>query len=535
MAREGLVIDNFSGGLNNVVDPSLIEENEVAVLKNLVISRTGKLISRYPIYKTSDFPVATDAIKMKGYYRASTEVVYAVLSFEDATSPATYLWDIQSDEWTQVWDKSANDITTYADRLYLINEDYGGGYVYWDEAATPDPEFVFEDLSAGSTGTEMPAGNQIHFTKGRIYVSSRASGNTSSIRYSDITSSAAGTSIDDFPPLNVIDINEGDGQFIVKVIEGNNELFIFRTNSTYRLAFSASADPALGTLSSMSQNIGADCSRSVVEGENYLAVLHAGTLYQFAGYNFYPFNPANKVQFQVEDGFSGQKQGITKIGQYLLVWHHGYMYCYDTETGLWSEWQSDTGAAHFFEAPRGTLLDSAAVPTAYGVPYSDYATQGLLKLALEYPESNAETIRCEVVTRTYDIGQPSLFKRLFGWELLAVAANWIEGGLTAIDAYRDLESQLTWEEIAAYTWQEVEDDGLQWLPDGSFIPTIVPKLPSSNPKPQVIKISGKQTFKRGFFTVRFQTDGTSSTSPSRLDGIVLYLTNGRRMASARTA
>lgn len=520
MAREGLVIDDFSGGLNNVVDPSLIEETEVAELKNLVISRTGKLISRPPIYKIADYPATFTDAKALGYYRNEDAVVYLVV----ASETATYIYDLVNDTWTEVWDEPASDMATYADRLYLIHPTAGGGY--WSKESS---SYAWLDIAA------MPAGNQIHFTKGRVYISSRANGNTSSIRYSDITSAPAGTSINSFPALNVIDVNEGDGENIVRIIEGNNELFLFRTNSTYRLAFSASADPSLGTLSAMSQSIGADDERSVVEGENYLAVLHAGTLYQFAGYNFYPFNPANKVQFKTKSNFTGMKQAVTKIGQYLLVWHHGYMYSFDTETSLWSEWESDTKASHFLEAPRGTFLDSAALPTAYGVSFGDYTNKGVLKLAIEYPETGTETIRCSMVSRTYDIGQPSLFKRLFGWELLVVAVNWIEGGLTPIDAFQDLEEQILWSELETYTWAAAATAEIAWLPLGAIEPVIVPRLPGINPKPQVVKISGKQTFKRGYFTVRFQNEGTKATAPSRLDGIVLYLTNGRRMASQRVA
>lgn len=520
MAREGLVIDDFSGGLNNVVDPSLIAENEVAELKNLVISRTGKLISRFPFVKVSNYPSGVTSAKLLGYFRNEDEVVFAVV----ATQQGTYIYNLTANTWTLAWEHEALDITTYANRLYLISEAHGGGY--WSKVSGT---YQWTAIAA------MPNGNQIHFTKGRIYVSSRANGNTSTLRYSNLTSSALGTSIDEFPVLNVIDVNEGDGDELIKIIEGNNELFLFRSNSTYRLAFSASADPSLGTLTAMSNNIGADCARSVVEYENTLAVLHAGTLYQFAGYNFYPYNPSNKLEFKVKPGFSGQKQGVSKVGQYLVVWHHGYMYSYDTETGLWSEWESDTGAAHFIEAPRGTFLDSAAVPTSFGVPYGDFANKGLLKFALEYPASGGETIRCEVKTRTYDIGQPSLYKRLFGWELLAVAVNWIEGGLTPIDAYRDLEEQITWAQLMEYTWAEAEEFAFEWLPVNSIVPVIVPRLPGENPRPLVVKISGKQTFKRGFFTIRFQNDGTTVTAPSRLDGIVLYLTNGRRMAIGRTA
>lgn len=521
MAREGLVIEDFSGGLNNVVDPSLIEENEVASLINMIISRTGKLVSRPPIYKVSDFPTSPlSSAKVRGYFRNEDAVVFLVVAFDTGT----YIYNLTANTWTKIWDYEALDIATYTNSLYLINDTHGGGY--WSKVSGT---YQWTAVAA------MPNGNQIHFTKGRLYISSRANNNTSTLRYSDVTDLATGTTIDDWPADNYIDVNEGDGDEIVKLIEGNNELFIFRSNSTYRLSFSASADPSLGTLSAMSQTIGADCSRSVVEGENYLAVLHAGTLYQFAGYNFYPFNPANKVKFGVKPNWTGQKQGVSRIGQYLLVFHHGYMYCYDTETGLWSEWQTDTGAAHFLEAPRGTFLASSAVPTAYGIPSGDYANQGLLKLALEYPETGSETIRCEMVTRTYDLGQPSLFKRLFGWEILAVAVNWLEGGLTPIDVFQDLEQVLTWDQLGEYTWSEAEASEIAWLPIGAVVPVIVPRLESDRPKPRVVKISGKQTFKRGYFTIRTQNNGTALQAPSRVDGIVLYLTNGRRMAMGRTA
>lgn len=520
MAREGLVIDDFSGGLNNVVDPSLIAENEVADLRNLLISRTGKLISRPPIQKVGT-PPASDNLKALGYYRNEEGTVFLVV----ANHNKTYLYNLTANTWTEIWTSPADDMTTYANRLYLVNKTQGGGY--WSKVSS---------TYQWTTVAAMPAGNQIHYTKGRIYVSSRAGGRTSTLRYSALSSTALGTTIDDWPVENYIDVNEGDGDELIKIQEGNNELFLFRSNSTYRLAYSASADPALGTLTVMSTNIGADCARSVVEYENTLAVLHAGTLYQFAGYNFYPYNPANKVQFKVRDGYTGiMKQGVSKVGQYLLVWHHGYMYCYDTETSLWSEWESDTKASHFIEAPRGTFLASSAVPTAYGTPSDDFVNKGIVKLALEYSTTSAETIRCQIITRTYDIGQPSLFKRLFGWEILAVVVNWIEGGLTPIDTFREIEEQLTWEELQTYTWSGAAAAQIMWLPLGAIEPVIVNQLPSSKPKPQVIKISGKQTFKRGFFTIRFQNDGTANTAPSRLDGIVLYLTNGRRMAMARSA
>lgn len=522
MAREGLVINDFSGGLNNVIDPSLIAENEVSSIVNLVISRTGKLVSRYPFLKVANYPTGTTTAKALGYYRNEEGVVFLVV----ATNAKTWLYNLVGNTWTEAWQYAAEDMTTYANRLYLINSTNGGGY--W---AKVSGSYSFTTVAA------MPRGNQVHFTKGRLYVSSRAvigsTTNTSTLRYSNLTSTALGTSIDEFPVANTIDVNEGDGDQLIKIIEGNSELFLFRSNSTYRLAFSASADPSLGTLTVMSNNIGADSAQSVVEGDNYLAVLHAGTLYQFAGYNFYSFNPANKVQFEVKPGYSGMKQAVSKVGQYLIVWHHGYMYCYDTETDLWVEWQSSTEAAHFIEAPRGTFLDSSAVPTAYGVPALNHGTQGLLKFALEFTPTSTEIIKCRLTTRTYDIGQPSLFKRLFGWELLMVGVNWVEAAINPIDVIN--KPQMTWNDLDDYTWYEAQINEIPWLPFGAAVPVIVGGLPTENPNPQVVKVSGKQTFKRAYFTIAFNNDGTTKTAPSRIDGLVLYLVNGRRIAMSRTA
>ena len=522
MSREGLVISDFSGGLNNVIDPSLIAENEVSEIKNLVISRTGKLVSRHPIVKVGTYPTGTTAARALGYYRNEDAVVFLVI----ATNAKTWLYNLTANTWTEAWQYPAEDMTTYANKLYLINSTNGGGY--WSKVSS---SYTF------TTVTEMPKGNQIHFTKGRIYVSSRAvlisTPKTSTLRYSNLASTALGTSIDQFPEDNYIDINEGDGDQLIKIVEGNSELFLFRSNSTYRLSFSASADPSLGTLTVMSNSIGADSAQSVVEGDNYLAILHAGTLYQLAGYNFYAFNPANKVQFQVKPSYAGMKQAVSKVGQYLLVWHHGYMYCYDTETDLWVEWESATEAAHFIEAPRGTFLDSAAVPTAYGVPAQNHFTQGLLKLALEFTSTSTELIKCSITTRTYDLGQPSLFKRMFGWELLLVAVNWVEASISPIDVINN--PQMTWNDLDNYTWQEAQENEIAWLPFGAAVPAIVGGLPTSNPNPQVVKVSGKQTFKRAYFTIKFENNGTTATAPSRLDGIVLYLVNGRRIAMSRTA
>jgi hypothetical protein len=374
----------------------------------------------------------------------------------------------------------------------------------------------------------MPAGNEIHYTQGRLYISSRAIGNTSTLRYSNVTT--LGTSISDFPVENFIDVNEGDGELLLKIIEGNGELFLFRSHSTWRLAFGASADPSDGSLTQISNAVGVDNEYGVVAGENFHAVMYAGTLYRLAGYNYYPLNDANKLEFRTSGSGYTIPTAVSKVGQYFLAWYYGSMYCFDIETNAWTEWSSTLSAAYFIEAPRGTLSTANEAINAFGVGATT-AEQSLLQFAIAYSgtEEANETITCRIKTKTYDGGMPTKFKRMFGWELLVVAVNYVKASIVAIES---TIPQRTWTQLNAYTWASANAAGLTWSPAG-VSPTYVTGLASSSPVPNIVKIAGKNTFKRAYFTVEFANKGTSSTSPSRLDGIVLYMTSGRKSTTSR--
>ena len=529
MARDGVLVNSFQGGINNVADPSLIAENEVAKATNLVLSSTGKFVSRPPFDIVASYPeeVGTATPTFLGYWRNQDAVTFAVISF----SSGTWICNLSTYAWTKIWTSQAVDMTAYLNRLYLISPTAGGGY--WHK---PSTTYVWNAVAA------MPNGANIHYTRGRIFIASRANGELSFLRYSNITNTEAGTSIDEFPAANFIGVNDGDGELLIKIVEGNNELFLFRSNSTWRLAFSASDDPKLGSLSQMSGTIGVDNVNSVVDAGNFIAVLHAGVLYQFAGYSFYPLNDYTKLRFKLpsstDTGYtftSNITTAVSIVGKYLLVYYHGSMYCYDVDFRIWTEFISLTRAAHIVEAPRGTFLASNQVVTGFGVHDSltgiPGQTNGLVKFALEYPDTGTdiENIKCVIRTKAYDIGEPSKFKRLFSWEALVVAVNNVTGSFTPIDQLN--ASTTTWAYWTAnnITWASLATNLTPWNALQPTITSLVAGLATSNPVPSVIKFGGKRTFKRAFFTVEFSNNGNASTSPSRLDGLVLYMLAGRAM------
>jgi hypothetical protein len=520
MARDGVLLDNFSGGLNNVTDPSIIAENELAEATNVILTRNGKLASRYPFLVEKAKPSGATKLTPLGYFRNIDGVTQLVA----ATQDKTYLYNFSSDSWTQIATFAAADITTYYNRLYLVNPAGYGGY-YHKNTSTSAYEFI--TLNDSSTG--MPAGNQIHYTKGRIYISSRALNNTSTLRYSNVPT--LGASIDQFPTSNYIDVNEGDGELLLKIVEGNSELFLFRSHSTWRLAFGASAEPTDGALTQLSSSVGVDNEFGVVAGENYHAVMYAGTLYRLAGYNYYPFNDSNKVEFKTTGSGYTINTAISKVGQYLLAWYYGSIYCFDTEANAWTQWTSSLDAAYFIEAPRGTVAAANEPLVGFGVG-GDSDEQSLLKFALKYDgDSTNETINCRIKTKTYDAGLPTKFKRMFGWDLLVVAVNYVTASIVAIEEQTPATS---WTTLETYTWSGAEAANIPWSPVGTT-PTQIQGLVSENPVPSIVKVAGKTTFKRAYFTVEFANKGTAATAPSRLDGIVLYMTSGRKSSVERVS
>jgi hypothetical protein len=545
VSRDGIIIDNFQGGINNVADPSLIATNEVAKATNVVLSSTGKFVSRPPFDVVATHPESFvgQTQNLLGYWRDEEGKTYIVISFDSSTSPeewvsgSTWICRLDTYDWTQVWGYPAQDMTTYSNRLYLVNPLHNGRY--WSKESGG---YAATDLPAVSGSLGLPPAANVHYSKGRIYVSSRLNGEKSFLRYSNITSGTLGTSINQFPVDNYISINDGDGELLVKIVEGNGELFLFRSNSTWRLGFSASAEPTDGVLTQLSSTIGVDNVNSVVDAGNFFAVLHAGVLYQFAGYGFYPLNDYTKMRFQTpstnDTGYTfttKQTTAVSVLGKYILVYFYGSMYVYDSDFRIWTEFITYTRAVHILEAPRGTFLASNQVVTGYGI-HDDLTgipgqTNGLIKFALEYPEAGApiEEIKCVIQTRAYDIGEPARFKRLFGWEVVAMVVNSLKGSITPIDKLQS--STITWNTWVAQgkTWAILETEGTLWRSLQPTISAFVGGLQSTFPVPQVIKIGGKRTFKRAYFTVEFSNDGRASTSPSRLDGLILYMLAGRKM------
>ena len=350
--QRSTALQRFTGGLNNYWDQSSIDDAELSSVINFEFSTNGSLSSRPPIWaekkNTSPYanivtPAADEPLDLIGTYIRLNGTRYVV----GITNDKTWIYNTTTQTWTQVAPFRASDCTQYMDRLVLCSTTTAGGY--WDGTTF--------------TVTNMPKLGGIELLQNRFFgygVEGTDTANT--IFWSDITT--YGPAVSGTPPEVTsiydwtneagnywyVDIGSGDGQWITAMAPGYNDLVIFRNKSTYRYSFNV--DPALGTMQSQQQDIGAESKRSVAKFDNAYYVLSGQTLYKYQNWLFYPLN-AQKVKF-VKDATEDYRieHAVSIVGRRCIVWHNGGIYALNLDTNTWSEWSVDNDVAYFVTVPR---------------------------------------------------------------------------------------------------------------------------------------------------------------------------------------
>lgn len=501
-----VTVRTFSGGLNNTSDITTIDDEELHVLENFELDANGSLVSRPPIVKISESPIEGETIDLLGYYVTENEDIYAVIASESGT----YIWNITSGTYEQITTLVASGCAQYRDNLYICCSDQPGGY--WDGS-------TFTQLNTGDK--PMPRGEQIVLHKSRFFlISNSPSTNQGRIYFSDVnTIGPDATSIDDWDPDSYFDVSRGDGQFITKIISASNEIFIFRTKSTYYFRYSTA--PIDGSLEVLDATVGADNAKSVSEYEFSYLVLNNGRLYRFVSYQFYPLNDINRLQFvqTKPTGSLALYSALTVFGRRAIVWFGGGTYVLDLESGAWHTWDSPTTEfAWGLLAPR---IQNALTPdTMYGITgIVDSTFKGIYRSVDAYLTENTETIVCKAETKAFDFNIPDQWKRLFYWSADVYTARDVTGTARPIQFTSVINY---WDELEDYTWDQLEEGTWDYplRKDESVVTQII--YPALAPYRVNVTFQKDMRFRRCSFRTELTTDGTSATGPVRIISLSIH-------------
>jgi hypothetical protein len=335
-----------------------------------------------------------------------------------------------------------------------------------------------------------------------------------------------------------VEIGGGDGQWITAMAQGYNDIVIFRNRSTYR--YSYGDVPEEGTMQVMQQDIGAENRRSVAKFENAHFVLSGGILYKYQNWLYYPLN-AQRVRFESYDFEKRFQHAVSIVGRRCLVWHNGSMYAYNLDTETWSEWESTSRVAYFVTVPRRS--EELEESLFFGISGATTQTQaGLTDFALyRIEDSNvsfagSEEFKCYLQTKVYDFDTPVEWKRLYFWTADLATARTVKAVAYPV-ALAESEVQISWDELSKdfegettfSTWDDLSYDGIGDTVSGTWdnlkeasgqIGTLVDTIPTTS-KPLRIeaKLNQSLRFRRIYFELYLDCDGTASTSPAQVFSI----------------
>lgn len=504
-------------GLNQILEPSAIADDELAEIINFEQEQDGSLRNRPAIVKDANFPTVDDSSAVllgPDFYTDLTGNTYAVFAFTGSTR----IYNIATKAWTQIATFKASGWVQYDNKIVLICETQAGGY--WEAG-------VFT-----ATAT-MPLGSDIVFFKERFWAFGvKGTSDATTVWFSNLT--AAGppaTSIFTWTSTDFFTVSKGDGEWITGLIASTSVLYIFRNSSAWR--FSYNSTPLLGgTLANVSTTVGADNKWSFVRYQNYFVVLSNGTLYEMINEYFYPLND-QKVNFQ-RAAFVSSRAIDTALSIFedrAIVWFYGVVYCFNMKLRGWAKWSSPTtNAARFLQIPQSVL--GLSDPAAIGVTGGTVAGQRNVYRIKEGIVIGGEAMTCMIRTKAYDWGISSL-KRMFYYDGEFRTAMGIDSFLFPIVLQDDLTGT-TWNQMSApgviwptsadtagYTVLQTWNSPLAPVSVQTFEDDV--DFPSANPLQLLIK------FIRGGFARRFYSefymdcDGTPGTSPVRIYTITMYV------------
>lgn len=508
MPGEPIRLGPFVGGINQLSDPTALQDNELVDAVNVELDLDGSYISRPPIYDIAVPVSGSTRMKLLGYYITATNTRLIGCN-------SNGIWSYQSGVWSQVSGTSGLDATAmvqYDDVIWII--------------ATPgsalDGGSINNSLTYSAVAA-IPRGGSAIVHKERLFIAPgplQTGSNSTLLKWSDPANFSS------YPGANQAFVNKGDGQKLIDVIVYNDNLLLFKDHSTYVLAFDTSPSDAI--LSKINPSIGVDTKDCVVAYENQLYILHADSVYEVVNFDFAKLN--SKVPFTYDPTKPSpwaDPTFVTILGDRLIVKYYARLYVFGLKTRVWTRW--DTGTKYIGPAVKVPVRSEAdAIPTYIMSSAVADDNEHIFAFRDIFDAENTETINVYIKTKNYDYGIPHRYKRLMWWGADVSTV----GAITGIIQPIIVNFGVTWGQLAAFTWGQIS--GNTWGQPLN-VPIIVETNLGGNPAPRKFaKFFKSIRFRQVNFQLEMSYDGTSLTGPIRFFTITSIIGTKQHVSKALT-
>lgn len=501
MVTQILRLGPFSGGLNIGSDPVLIGDNELFDCLNFELDIDGSLVSR-PAIQVAFQGANNERLLIFG------SVVFSGSLYLFATrNSKTFVSTNAGSSWTELnpggLSRECKSMEVYNNTVWLPATPLSAnGGISWTPGGGP------------VAVAALPRGDKCVVHKNRLYV---VPGETATSNSSRLSFSSA-ADFTTFPGTNFIDVSPGDGDTLNNLIIYQDNLLLFKGESTHVLAYDL--DPADAILREINPVVGSGGSFGVTQYENTVYCLHRNKVYEISNFNFSLINLKVPLVFDnslpTNTTARFEPQHLSILGERLIVRYYNRTYSFQLRTRTWGEWQktddSSTIEWHVFgPLVRARDLSGSGLDTYY-TGYSFDVTSGGYKVikiidgrtsgAIEGLGSNF--FYCIATTKDYDMADPVRYKRLFWWGADVITGKDVLGSITPIT----LVSSVTWDALTTETWADLLTWGSPIIGSVAFMETIAgDNIANTN---KLIKFGKAQRFRKINFSMRMQTDGSPS-------------------------
>lgn len=512
----------FSGGLNIGSDPALIDDAELIACVNFELDIDGSLVSRPAIQVT--FTGGTN----QRLFIFGSVVFSGVLYLFGTQNGKTYVSNNAGSTWTELAPGGASReckcMEVYQNTVWMpATPGSAQGGISW----TPGGGAV--------ASINMPRAEKCVVHKNRLYL---CPGPTQTVNESRLYFSQS-ADFNTWPAPNFIDVQPGDGDTLNNLAVYQDNLLLFKGESTHLLAYDL--DPADAILREINPVVGSTGSLGIAQYENTLYCMHRNKVYEITNFTFNLLNV--KVPLVFDNALPTnattryEAQHLSLLGERLVVRYYNRTYSFQLRTRTWGEWRktdvTSTIDWHIFgPLIRARDLTGSGVDSYYTSYSFDMSSGGykLFKVMDGRPSGATEgtgthTFYCLATTKDYDMADPIRYKRIFWWGADVITGEDVVGSLTPIS----LVSSTSWDALTTEMWSSLETWEEPIVGSVPFSETITgDDITNTN---KMIKFGKAMRFRKANFSLRMQTDG-GPNQPTKLFQFVAIV-GVKQLVSAR--
>lgn len=509
MPGQELRLGPFIGGINLFSDPGAVADTEMVSCINFEVGLDGSLISRPPVVMNqSTAPSSTSNMKV---------LLLAVLNGTTYLigSSGQGVYQSTGGAWTLLSSAITSDCALqYNNKVWFFPKAGATlGGASWDGT-------TFTTLST------IPGASAAMIYKERAWIvpGISATTNASRLQYSATADPATWTGADS----TFVDISPGDGKKLVDLVTFNDNILLFKEDSTYVMAFDSV--PSSSSIKKVNNVVGVSANNCVVPFENSIFVFHRNSVYEIVNYHW------TKINIKVPPAYDNSvpTSNTYAINFFLTLWgdrlifrYYRKIYAFGLRTRTWTEFQCSTTNNEQWFGPLVRWPSSSGniynLDVYYGGSCLNQDTK-TFKMQNGYDSTTAESavITCSMLTKNFDsaygrryriFSYGQRYKKMHWWGAIVLTSSAVTGTVTPIVT----NFSVTWSQAKQYTWAQLNT----WSQPILAVPGIVTTWTNPGSLAQhFVKFAKSLRYRQVNFAIQLTTDGTLSTGPAKLFGIV---------------